>query len=490
MKKRIVLRAGGLVLGTSIGLFLVQTAAPAAEGQPQPFPTTAKSEPQQQRRATPRGSSRAPVKKAHRTERKTKPVKRSFTAKLRSLFGGKPRQPARQQKIVQTAAQESEIQRQLRLLYEKNGKQMPSMDLPQTPPNADPSTRNLQRPGTPKKKPGLLNRIFPFTRKSTSRRRTQPRYQPKPIPIGRRPVRTANQQRTAPAYQQSARVQVRSVSQPREVPRAAQPERKAAPFARQPVPPAPKKDTGVPFLGDEPKPMPKSAAAPTNSLENPFPEGSEAEADAGKVTKENPFTGLKLDDPKPVAPKPASSKSAAAKPATPAKQPAVAKPEVDLKIQPRGLKKAEPVANSPRELKTVPEPAAEPPAEIKSDPHQDKLQRIAARVGRKGLKGFCPIALRDHRDLVDAKPSISSVYKGKTYYFSSTRAKALFDDAPEKYSPAMSCRDVVKLALNNESIEGSLDHAVWFKDRLYLFAGPETLEAFVSQPKRFAVPAR
>ena len=35
--------------------------------------------------------------------------------------------------------------------------------------------------------------------------------------------------------------------------------------------------------------------------------------------------------------------------------------------------------------------------------------------------------------------------------------------------------------------EGSLDHAVWFKDRLYLFTSQKTLEQFVATPKEFAI---
>src|SRR5690606_34573350 len=34
--------------------------------------------------------------------------------------------------------------------------------------------------------------------------------------------------------------------------------------------------------------------------------------------------------------------------------------------------------------------------------YEEKLQKIAARDGMTGLKGFCPVALRDRRDLVDA----------------------------------------------------------------------------------------
>lgn len=250
--------------------------------------------------------------------------------------------------------------------------------------------------------------------------------------------------------------------------------------------PAPKDNSSVPFLADEPKPTPKpvvNSAKPKTRFDSPFPEGSEAEAD-GTKKKTNPFTGLKLADDKPAATK----KPAAIKLDVEEKQP-------ELRIEPatRTTKKA--VVKIP-ETKVVEKPAqpanlrSQPAVEVKSDSPADKLRRIAERSGLKGLKGFCPVVLRDERDLIDANPAISSVHKGTTYSFSSRRAKALFDKNPQKYSPAASGRDVVKLGTYSESVEGSLDHAVWFRDRLYLFSDAESLRKFTGQPKRFAVPGK
>lgn len=135
---------------------------------------------------------------------------------------------------------------------------------------------------------------------------------------------------------------------------------------------------------------------------------------------------------------------------------------------------------------------ASPPARLTPVPQagaqrtQAKLEMIAARKGLKGLKGFCPVSLRDHRDLVDAQSQFRVVYNEKTYYLSSSDAVAEFHSDPAKYAPAARGCDVIHLAITGEEQEGSLDHAVWYKGRLYLFVSAETMETFVAAPSSHA----
>ncbi len=138
----------------------------------------------------------------------------------------------------------------------------------------------------------------------------------------------------------------------------------------------------------------------------------------------------------------------------------------------------------------VPDPIVAPstarrieiPAQPTPQETQEKLARIAARRGLDGLKGFCPVVLRDERNLVDARPEFSAVYNGRRYYFSSATAQALFEASPQRYAPAASGFDVVHLSLTGEEVRGSLDYAVWFRGRLYLFTSAETMETFVAAP--------
>ncbi|QDT34553.1 YHS domain protein [Thalassoglobus polymorphus] len=132
---------------------------------------------------------------------------------------------------------------------------------------------------------------------------------------------------------------------------------------------------------------------------------------------------------------------------------------------------------------TAPETkVAQPPEKPKVSGRQSKMELIASRKGMTGLKGFCPVKLRDSRDLVDVSDEFSATFNGKEYRFSSNEALQAFIANPEKYAPAIHGSDVIHLSLTGEEQEGSLDHAVWYKGRLYLFTSVETMETFVAAP--------
>ena len=104
------------------------------------------------------------------------------------------------------------------------------------------------------------------------------------------------------------------------------------------------------------------------------------------------------------------------------------------------------------------------------------------------MKGFCAVALREQRQLVDAVPIYSAIYQSKRYYFSSAEAQARFEEAPQKYAPVAGGSDVVVRTNSDQVVEGSLDFAVWYKDRLFLFNSPESVEAFSLNPLPYASP--
>lgn len=115
-------------------------------------------------------------------------------------------------------------------------------------------------------------------------------------------------------------------------------------------------------------------------------------------------------------------------------------------------------------------------------------RRLAERSGLGGFQGFCPVALRDRRELVDSRPEFLSVYRGRTYELSSAEAKARFEANPTKYAPVSGGNDVVLMARGEVDAEGNLNHAVWFKDQLYLFRSAETVREFNSEPTKYSTP--
>ena len=150
-----------------------------------------------------------------------------------------------------------------------------------------------------------------------------------------------------------------------------------------------------------------------------------------------------------------------------------------------GLVQLEPTATKTPSVSTE-LPASPPKLEAsvdktKEQSQTDLEQKIASRAA-SGLKGFCPVALRDQRELLDGNEKFLAVFGGKEYTFSSPQALEKFLANPEKYAPARNGQDVIHHALTGENMEGSLDHAVWYKGQLFLFNSVETMETFMAAP--------
>lgn len=118
---------------------------------------------------------------------------------------------------------------------------------------------------------------------------------------------------------------------------------------------------------------------------------------------------------------------------------------------------------------------------------QEKMARIRSRTGLTGFKGFCPVMLKDYRELVDARWEHMTVYQGRQYWFSSAAAKQTFLLDPSSYVPAAGGTDVVHYQRTGEARDGSLDYAVWYRGQLYLFESEATKAAFMASPKSHRV---
>ena len=111
-----------------------------------------------------------------------------------------------------------------------------------------------------------------------------------------------------------------------------------------------------------------------------------------------------------------------------------------------------------------------------------RVQMIAERGRQPGLKGFCPVELRENRRLRDASPQFHAKYLGHSYFFSSAAALEQFRHAPTRYLPVAAGDDVVRTAETGRATPGRLDFACWYNDRLYMFADAQSLETFSEAP--------
>lgn len=114
-------------------------------------------------------------------------------------------------------------------------------------------------------------------------------------------------------------------------------------------------------------------------------------------------------------------------------------------------------------------------------------EQLKARTGQSGFMGFCPVALRDELKLVDALPQYSAEHQSTKFQFGSEEALQKFVAKPERYLPAAGGLDVVAVSQGTAVAQGSLEHAMWFRKKLYLFFSRENMELFRTQARDFAV---
>ena len=104
----------------------------------------------------------------------------------------------------------------------------------------------------------------------------------------------------------------------------------------------------------------------------------------------------------------------------------------------------------------------------------------------QALNGYCVVALKE-REFVKALPDYSSVYKGRTYYFSCREAKELFDASPRDYAPAYAGFDPVEYVRSRQFHEGA--YLREYNGQFYLFAAKENWDEFRAHPERYAMTA-
>ncbi|MCA8988753.1 MAG: hypothetical protein KDA78_13980 [Planctomycetaceae bacterium] len=141
------------------------------------------------------------------------------------------------------------------------------------------------------------------------------------------------------------------------------------------------------------------------------------------------------------------------------------------------------VPDSARPAPATPSSPVQTPTTSRSP--EEKYQLIAARGEATGFKGFCPVVLRNTLELVDASPIYQAEYEGQIYYFSSMEAKAQFEQDPLRFVPANNGLDLIQLVDDGVEVPGRLDYAVWYQDRLFLFATKSGMESFRASPQKY-----
>jgi YHS domain-containing protein len=442
--------------------------------------------------------------------------------------------------------QPSEVQKKLQELYRKDGREMPSMnmeDLPNTQPIVTPPAAAAQTAPTgtsaptgggsaPKaSKPNFFERLFrvgkgrkqPAPAAAQPARPAAPPMQPYRNPQVQQPTRPAAPVYrpplvSAPAPRPTAQPQLR---EPAPIGSLANPSEVTARPATPALRPGQRSGIGQPLMDDadsqedseslelnQDDQKKKVASQPPQILPNQSANGP----------AESPFTGVKIapnemEQRIASAAKPAIEAAPAVKAESPERKIVVTQPATGPAFGDAGpvVANVPPVAKSPAATKTDDlgikdeddddddddEPltlstdasgkTAPKPIEPIAEKPAKEFEKPAVSDDMKGFRGFCPVVLKDERKLIEARPQIQSEYRGKVYTFSSVDAKEAFEENPRKYIPAGDGHDVVKQMAGEEGVEGTLEHAAWYRGRLYLFSSAESRRVFVETPSKFVV---
>ncbi|VAX38766.1 hypothetical protein MNBD_PLANCTO02-618 [hydrothermal vent metagenome] len=358
--------------------------------------------------------------------------------------------------VQQTAGGKSSVQRELEALYAKDGRQMPSMQIKDAP-----NTQSANHSGPPKQRAQRPVTVAPVAPKLVYRQ-PQPtrRAEPRRLQTESQTQHRHSSRRKSNFFQRLFGQKQKSHRQPyrykplpqqrvvHQHPAVQFPTRKKQAIA----PPAPTRVRKPQVVQQIPVPVVKRPIAKTFSIP-PAPEPEQIvvkekktiKQEAKLVNSETPVIQLKqtasnLENP----------------------FPEVSENEADG-VQ--AVKK-----------ETSPKPTPFTGLTLNEKPSEKIIS---------GLKGFCIVTLRDKRQLVDAKEEFRSTYQGKAYIFSSKAAQKTFENNPGLYAPVKGGQDTISLASAEEAEEGSLDFAVWYKGRLYLFSNQDNLQIFVQNPGNY-----
>ncbi|MEZ6129554.1 MAG: thioredoxin family protein [Planctomycetaceae bacterium] len=99
--------------------------------------------------------------------------------------------------------------------------------------------------------------------------------------------------------------------------------------------------------------------------------------------------------------------------------------------------------------------------------------------------GLCLPAVQETRSLVRGIPQFAARYRGKTLYFSTEEHLQKFQKDPTRYWPMRDGVCPVQLLETGQSVEGRLEYAAMFRDRLWVMSSPENMQTFVAHPAHF-----
>ena len=102
-----------------------------------------------------------------------------------------------------------------------------------------------------------------------------------------------------------------------------------------------------------------------------------------------------------------------------------------------------------------------------------------------GYNGYCPVSVVQGRKWIRGSSAYASTYDNTTYYFPSESEKAVFEQSPEKFVPALGGDCIVSFAEGGQRAPGSIHHSAVHDNRIYLFPNDEQKKKFVDNVAQY-----
>lgn len=114
----------------------------------------------------------------------------------------------------------------------------------------------------------------------------------------------------------------------------------------------------------------------------------------------------------------------------------------------------------------------------------------AAPAALPGLEGFCPVDLCERHVWTAGNRQFGATHRGKVYLFSSAEAQQKFLGNPDRYAPVAGGDDPVVAMHQQQMVPGRREFGMFYQGRVFLFAGPQSRDAFRADPNRYVAEAQ
>ena len=110
----------------------------------------------------------------------------------------------------------------------------------------------------------------------------------------------------------------------------------------------------------------------------------------------------------------------------------------------------------------------------------------AAGPPAPGLDGYCPVELCERHLWTRGNRDFGAVHRGRVYLFSSAVARDRFLTNPDRYAPVAGGDDPVVAIQQGQAVPGRREFGMFYQGRVFLFASPQSRDAFKADPNRYA----